>query len=276
MSTELVFNKYYVSGKTDCGIARPHNEDSILVNSDAGIILLADGMGGHRFGDRASAESVKLIDTLIQNYLPIRQSNPHFSDIWRQILHLFNLINNAPVEQELENHNQIISDILIETNKAIYLLNQQDQIIDGSGMGTTIVGCKLRNDVAKMHIFHVGDSRLYRFRNNRLEQLTKDHSLYQEWLDNGQIGEKPRSNLIYQGIGPKPTIDPSLQIIDIEPQDCFLLCSDGLTDLVEDDLIAEIIKNSSKNNIEIKIQTLINNANINGGLDNISVIMICQ
>ena len=276
MAIAQVFNRYYVCGKTDCGQCRAHNEDTILINGDGGIVLLADGMGGHQYGDRASAEATQLINQLLERYLPPAPNKPVQTGFWQKIIGLLNRAGSSDPYQALETDGQIIADSLIETNQTIYRYNQDAQMADGNGMGTTLVGCKFSDTSANMHVFHLGDSRLYRWRNQTLTQLTKDHSAYQNWLDNGRIGEAPGSNVIYQGIGPKPEVKPDIQIIAIEANDSFLLCSDGLTDLVEDDLIADILKNLCRENIEEKTQELIDIANQNGGTDNISVILISQ
>lgn len=95
-------------------------------------------------------------------------------------------------------------------------------------------------------------------------------------MDNGQIGNQPNSNVILQGIGPSSFIKPEVQVVDVVEEDSFLLCSDGLTDMVEDQVIEEILKGLCKENIEEKAQQLIDAANNNGGADNISVVLICQ
>ena len=276
MAVTQVFDRYYVFGKTDCGKCRDHNEDTILINPRDGIILLADGMGGHQYGDKASFAATQLIDQLIRQYLPLDRNKPIQSGFWHKISGLLNKSSQTDQQQSLETHSQIITDILIQANQAIYRQNQDEQLLDNIAMGTTIVGCKFSTVPSIMHVFHVGDSRLYRWRDHQLTQLTKDHSAYQAWQDNGQIGEPPRSNIITQGIGPKPDVAPAVQILDIAANDGFLLCSDGLTDMVEEAVIADIIQGFNKENIAQKTQQLIDLANQNGGSDNISVILVCQ
>ena len=236
--------------------------------------MVADGMGGHLYGDKASHEAINLINRLIEKYLPVVLKKKQHFPLWERILRFFH--DDADFTDELDAQMQIVSDILVETNNSIYKLNQDVQLTDGSGMGTTVVGCRFMDKLEKMLVFHVGDSRLYRIRNNRLLQITKDHSVYQLWLDGGQVGKKPGSNIILQGIGPSPEISPEIQIIDIENGDGFLLCSDGLNDMVEDKEIEIIIQDICKANIEEKVQNLIDTANNNGGSDNISVILVCQ
>ncbi|MCK9606911.1 MAG: protein phosphatase 2C domain-containing protein [Methylomonas sp.] len=276
MTVGQVLNRYYVVGKTDCGRRRDHNEDTILINHADGLILLADGMGGHQYGDKASFEATQLVNQLAKKYLADNRNPQKPPGFWEKLAAIWHKSAHADQLRRLETHSQIIADILVQTNQAIYNLNQEAQMIDSNGMGTTLVGCKFYATQAKMHVFHVGDSRLYRWRDDQLIQVTKDHSAYQIWLDNGQIGQPPRSNIILQGIGPNPTVKPAVQILDIAASDSFLLCSDGLTDMVEDVVIATTIKGVCKDNIEQKAQQLIDLANQNGGSDNISVILICQ
>ncbi len=276
MTVSQVFKRYYVAGQTDCGRRRDHNEDTVLINEADGIVLLADGMGGHRYGDKASFEATQLVNRLIRQYLPNdrdRRAQPGF---WQKMAALWRKPERADQAPLFEIHSQIIADILVQTNQAIYSLNQEAQMVDGNGMGTTMVGCRFCPTLPKMQAFHVGDSRLYRWRDQQLIQLTKDHSAYQTWLDNGQVGEPPRSNIILQGIGPKPEIEPAVQMVDIAAGDSFLLCSDGLSDMVEDSRIAATLTGICKDNIEQKTRQLIDLANQNGGSDNISVILICQ
>ncbi|MDD2760102.1 MAG: protein phosphatase 2C domain-containing protein [Methylomonas sp.] len=276
MAIERVFNRYSVCGLSDCGLCREINEDSILLNTQSGVFLLADGMGGHRSGDKASNQAVTLIDTLMAKHLPVATVPLDDANLWQKICRLFKKPDRISCGPNLESQSRLIADILIEANRVIYRDNQQAGLDDGSGMGTTLVGCRIVPALDKLQVFHVGDSRLYRMRRGELLQISKDHSLYQLWLDGGQIGESPATNRIYQGIGPAPSIKPDVQMIDIEADDAFLLCSDGLTDCVSDLGIADILQDLGSDNIEIKARTLIDQANRNGGTDNISVILICQ
>lgn len=276
MTLAQVFNRYYVAGNTDCGRCRDHNEDTILINHAEGLILLADGMGGHQYGDKASFEATQLINQLAAKHLSAECKTRDQPGLWSKMAARWRKPEHADQQSLLETHSQIIADILVQTNQAIYKLNQEAQMLDGNGMGTTLVGCRFCSEQPKMHVFHVGDSRLYRWRDNLLTQITKDHSAYQIWLDNGQIGRPPRSNIILQGIGPNPQVSPAVQVLDIAAGDSFLLCSDGLTDMVDDSRIAATLNGVCKENIEQKTQQLIDRANENGGNDNISVILICQ
>lgn len=170
MAVEQVFKKYFVFGKTDCGKSRDHNEDNILINSNAALVMIADGMGGHQFGDKASFEAVNLINALIEKYLPVVQKKQSLFS-WSKIFRFFFKYSDSVSGFKDSVH--IIEDILIEANNSLYRYNRSEQFVDGRGMGTTIVGCKMIEHPAKFLVFHVGDSRLYRLRDNRLVKLQK-------------------------------------------------------------------------------------------------------
>ena len=274
MTIERVFNRYYVTGLSDCGKCREINEDNILLNPQAGVFLLADGMGGHRDGAQASDQAVKLINTLIEKHLPIETDPATKARFGKRFFGLFNSTAKTASPPNPESQSELLTDILNEANRVIYRCNMEAGFEEG-GKGTTLVGCRITPNSNRMHVFHVGDSRLYRLRDNNLCQITKDHSMYQLWLDGGQIGESPTSNRLYQGIGPAPIIKPEVQVVDIEADDAFLLCSDGLTGMVSDTAIAEILQGIGPDNIDEKALALIDIANQNGGTDNISVILIC-
>ncbi|MCQ8104048.1 protein phosphatase 2C domain-containing protein [Methylomonas sp. SURF-2] len=275
MSVARIFSRYYVAGLSDCGRCRTHNEDSMLINDADGIILLADGMGGHQYGDKASLEATQLVNRLIRQYLPAELAPRRQNGFWRKLAGFWRKPDGS--RQALpDTQSQIIGDILIQANQAIYQQNQTAEALGGHGMGTTLVGCRFSASASIMHVFHVGDSRLYRWRDQQLTQITKDHSAYQAWLDNGQVGEAPRSSIILRGIGPEAEVAPDVRILDVAAGDGFMLCSDGLTAMVDDETIAAVIKGMDKDNIEQKNRRLIELANLHGGEDNISVILVCQ
>lgn len=276
MSVTRVYNRYYVFGISDCGKSRYINEDAILLNGETGVFLLADGMGGHGNGDVASAKAVNTVDALFRKHFSGKADDRETPVLARLLASLFKKKRSEPSQAYFIHQSQLIADILQETNRTIHRCNRENGMDDGCGMGTTIVGCRLVPDTAKMQIFHVGDSRLYLFRDNALSQITEDHSLSRQWLDGGQIGEKPANNQLYQAMGPKSAIQPDVAIFEICPGDGFLLCSDGLTNMLEDSAIAAVLYGLDRDNIEAKARSLIDGANANGGVDNISVILICQ
>lgn len=271
MTVTRLLESYYAYGLSDPGLARAANEDAIALNAAAGLCLLADGMGGHGQGDVASRRVIASVNDLICRYLPAdaEQSAPGWFGRWFKRR---DLADRDSLDRQLD----LLADVLQEANRTLYLDNQARGAADGHGIGTTLVGCRLARGAAKMQVFHVGDSRLYRLRGNALQALTEDHSLYRQWLDAGRVGEAPPTNRLYQAIGPKPTIAPDVQIVDIAVGDSFLLCSDGLTGMLEDGEIADLLSGLNRDNLPAKAGALVDAANANGGTDNISVILLCQ
>ncbi|BCG63161.1 MAG: PPM family protein phosphatase [Methyloprofundus sp.] len=278
MTKEIIFNNYYVCGQTDTGLIREHNEDNILINTSTGLLLVADGIGGHDAGEVASLEAIQLIDKLFQQYLPPHQNNSHSLKltVWQKLRTLLGF-HSIEDTVSIAEYQQIAEDILIETNKHVFQLNQERKVSEGTGMGTTIVGALLIKATRQLLVFHIGDSRLYRFtKQHKLEQITKDHSVLQVWIDNGSIGTPPNSNIILQAIGPYPAIQPSVQLIDMNTEQdvCYLLCSDGLSDMLDEQMLTENLVALESDSLEDVVQKLIDTANKQGGKDNISAIIL--
>jgi len=277
MAKEVIFEHYSVFGQTDVGLKRTHNEDSILINAQNGLLLIADGMGGHDAGEVASLAATTLINQLFQQYLPKTKSSQITTPtIWHNISAFLNL---KSIIQPIDNKHylQTIEDIIVAANQHIFQLNQERGAPEGTGMGTTIVGCYLTANAQKLVVFHVGDSRLYRFtKQHQLKQITKDHSILQLWRDSGRVGYPPNSNVILQALGPSVSIQPAIQIIDIDlKKDAyFLLCSDGLSDMLKDTNLAKIMTELDNKSLEFVVQKLIDSAKKRGGKDNISAIIL--
>jgi protein phosphatase len=243
-----------------------------------GLLLVADGIGGHDAGEVASLEAIQLMDKLFRQYLSPNQNNSN--TLKPTILQkLWALLGIHPIEHTLsiEEYQQITADILIETNKHIFQLNQARKVPEGTGMGTTIVGALLIAATQQLLVFHIGDSRLYRFtKQHKLEQITKDHSVLQVWIDNGAMGTPPNANIILQAIGPYPSTQPSVQLVDIniEQDVCYLLCSDGLSDMLDEQMLIANLANLERDSLEAVVQSLVDTANNQGGKDNISAIIL--
>jgi protein phosphatase len=225
-------NKIRIIGLTDTGMVRSKNEDAIGYDSALGLVVLADGMGGHRGGEIASSMTVDTIIELLQKRLPE--------------------ITAGEVDEAsgFSMESICIQDAVVSANEQVYKAAETNP--EHKGMGTTIVVLQFYNN--SFSLAHIGDSRCYRLRNNKLEQITKDHSLLQELIDRGfYTPEEARNSM---------------------NNDIYLLCSDGLTDLVEDEDMYYTIKEFSAN-LEEAAKQLITKANQNGGKDNISV-MLCR
>ena len=240
---------------TDTGRVREHNEDAIGSNPDIGLMVLADGMGGYNAGEVASGIAVQIVTELASE----AADREELSDIDQ---------HSGLMRQSI-----ILRDAVYRANKIIYQTAQSQT--DCEGMGTTIVACMFYDD--RVSIAHVGDSRAYRLRGEQFEQLTLDHSLLQELVDRGFYSheEAQRStnrNYVTRALGVEPAVEVEVNEHDVLPGDIYLLCSDGLPDMVEDDDIHLTI-NTFNASLDVVGQQLIDLANDHGGRDNVSVML---
>jgi len=240
---------------THTGRVREHNEDAIGTNADIGLMVLADGMGGYNAGEVASGIAVQIVTELAAEGAAREELNdidPH-SSLMRQSI--------------------ILRDAVYRANKIIFQTAQSQTHCEG--MGTTIVACMFYDD--KVSIAHVGDSRAYRMRGGQLEQMSLDHSLLQELVDRGFYSheEAQRStnrNYVTRALGVEPTVEVEVHEYDVLPDDIYLLCSDGLSDMVEDDDIHLTISTFNAS-LDVVGQQLVDLANDHGGRDNVSVML---
>lgn len=238
-----------VFAKTDIGKAREKNQDYYYIseeNDEPKIYILADGMGGYKGGEVAS----KLATDSVKKYI---QSN--FDSIIKDKESILKLIASA-VEY---------------ANMVVYEKSKETQELEG--MGTTLEVCLIYNN--KAYIGHVGDSRVYRIRNEVIRKLTKDHSYVQQLIEDKKITREeakthPKKNMITRALGCTPYVEPDLRARNFEKGDIFILCSDGLTNMVDEKQIYEIIKED----IQMAAERLVDEANQAGGYDNITVIII--
>ncbi|NOQ79853.1 MAG: SpoIIE family protein phosphatase, partial [Gammaproteobacteria bacterium] len=238
-------------GKTDTGRSRKHNEDNIRLNKDNTLFILADGMGGHQAGEVASKMAADIVEHALINHsdAKTKQSDIEFSEL-------------STVTSAIEN-----------TNLKLCQENDARGLTDGKGMGTTIVGCWYLPDKKMSVIFHVGDSRAYSCYKQELTQITTDHSLLQLWKDKCFEGDKPSANVLTKALGPYPEVAPDVSLYPARKGEKLLLCSDGLTTMVSDEKILDTLIQYEKS-AETAIEQLIIEANLAGGEDNISVILI--
>ncbi len=245
-----------IASCTDAGIVRSHNEDSIASDASIGLAVLADGMGGYNAGEGASGMTTTVIATEMRRAL----ANQRPFDLDAE--------TGRPIGQRL------LLDQIAKANTSVYQAAQTQPHY--SGMGTTLVSALFYNN--SVSFAHIGDSRGYRLRNGELVQITKDHSLLQEQIDNGVITpEQARfshnKNLVTRALGIDPAVDAELTHCDARPGDVYLLCSDGLNDMVPDDDIGMTMQALSAN-LKLAAQQLVQMANDNGGRDNVSVILV--
>lgn len=232
-------------GASHIGNVRSNNEDAFDLVSDKHFFSLADGMGGHKAGEVASSEAVKTLNRAIRKA-------PPFSSVEEASRYLL-----AAVE---------------EANRKVWSLSLEDRAF--SGMGTTL-SCFLVHEDHLIYA-HVGDSRLYRFRKG-LQQLSKDHSLRATLLEEEDIDPELLDmpgfkNVLTRALGIQSHVMPDIGVIPIQNQDIYLLCSDGLTDLVSDGEIGKIL--SSEKNLQQMGDSLISAALEKGGNDNITVLLV--
>ncbi len=245
-----------VAFRSDPGKVREHNEDSVAVDAELGLVILADGMGGYKAGEVASGIATDLL------MREIRAGIPKLFDAT-----LADAGGPAP-------ETRLLRRSIEDANTAIHEAGAAQMNL--SGMGTTVVAllfCGTRVSVA-----HVGDSRIYRLRNGALERLTRDHSLVQELVDRGlytpeQARTAHNRHLITRALGMDKRVSVDIAEEQVEPADIFLLCSDGLTDMVNDEDIALVLKTLSLD-LEQAASHLVEMANDQGGRDNVSVVLV--
>ncbi len=240
---------------TDTGKVRDHNEDAIGSDVDYGLMVLADGMGGYNAGEVASGIAVQTISELATEGAD--REHRHEIDpatgLMRQTI--------------------VLRDAVTRANKIIFQTAQSQTHCEG--MGTTLVAAMFYDN--KVSMAHVGDSRAYRLRGSKFEQLTLDHSLLQELVDRGFYSEEEAQrstnrNYVTRALGVEPTVEVEVQEFDVLPDDVILLCSDGLPDMVEDEDIHLTISTFNAS-LDVVGQQLVKLSNEHGGRDNVSVML---
>jgi PPM family protein phosphatase len=227
---------------TDIGKARARNEDSHMMSVERGLFAVADGMGGHVAGDIASRTAIEA---------------------------LIAALPESPISTEL------MIAAVSAANTSVWQAAAEDSA--KYGMGTTLTALAFDAKQSQCVIGHVGDSRAYRLRNQRLEQLTHDHTAAQQLIDRGQLNKEdgrghPLSSMLYRSLGTRPVVDVDVASAEVERGDLYLICSDGLTGMVGDDVLIQLLQ--SQNDLEAICRDLVAAANANGGTDNITAVLI--
>lgn len=254
------------AGQTDVGRTRARNEDSVHVDNASEFALVCDGMGGHAGGDVASRTAVEVIAGVLSEFIPAEPPRVSYGDD-----HEKTLSDPAGGDPAVQTALSVARSAVQLANSRIHALNRQRGFAEGRGMGTTAVGFWRVPGTAHLIAFHAGDSRLYRLRDGELRTLTRDHSLYQIWLDNGGRGVPPQRNIIVRALGTSEEVEPEVAVHSLLPDDVLLLCSDGLNGMLADDIIARILRQEPEP--ERACATLIDAANVAGGQDNITVVV---
>ena len=248
--------KIEIANISDTGQKRPHNDDSAVTDSGLGLAIVADGMGGYKAGEVASAIAAQMI---------LQETRDHLEDL-----------KDGEVDGEsgLSQASLLIKDAIMRANSRVYRTAQE--VPQCQGMGTTVVVVLHHRN--RVTVAHVGDSRVYRLRGSELKQVTSDHSLIQELVDRGfftpeEAAENTSKNLVTRALGIEETVEVDVQEHESEPGEIYMLCSDGLNDMVDDEEIHLTLSKYSANLVKAA-SALVGLANENGGKDNISVVLI--
>lgn len=244
---------------TDTGPVREHNEDSMLIDLEAGVFVVADGMGGHAAGEVASAMAVEAVHSIL-----VGAPDPDETRLVR--------------EHETDDPADILRERLrYAMNQASIQIRRESEIREETkGMGTTLVVLVIDGDQA--HLAHVGDSRAYLFRDGRLVRLTRDHSLVQQEIDTGRLTPELARHLppkykgvLTQSVGYHGPVEPDTTTRWVEPGDVFVLCSDGMTDPMDDDQICKIVAETP---LDLLANVLVDAAIEHGTEDNVTVVVV--
>lgn len=241
---------YLFCAKTDPGRARDNNEDSVVYDEASLTVVLADGMGGYNAGEIASGMATAFIKSELSRWLTEAGSGIKAKEV-RRAMEI--CVDNA--------------------NRSIF--NSANSNASYAGMGTTLVVGVFRD--ARLVLGHIGDSRCYRLRSGDFQQITKDHSLLQEQMDAGLITPEQAAtssikNLVTRALGVDESVLLEVNEHQVQVGDLYLMCSDGLSDMIDDDAINRIV--TSELALDQKATQLIDQANENGGRDNISVLLV--
>jgi PPM family protein phosphatase len=235
---------------TDTGMARSNNEDSVAVDEAATLAVLADGMGGYNAGEVASGMATAFIRSELGRWLAEASASATDTDVRRAM------------------------DICVDNaNRAIF--NAANSNPQYAGMGTTLVVAVFRE--GRLLLGHIGDSRGYRWRAGKLQQITRDHSLLQEQIDAGLITPEQAAisvnkNLVTRAVGVEDMVLLETHLHEVQADDWYLMCSDGLSDMLDDAAIAAVLRRH--NTLEGAGPALIAAANEAGGKDNIAVVLV--
>jgi serine/threonine protein phosphatase PrpC len=244
------------AARTDVGLKRTHNEDYFALIEGDRLFMVADGMGGHASGDVASKMSTEVVGDFYRTSRDREATWPFPYDATRTFA-----------------ENRIVTGIRM-ANARIFEASQTNRA--NRGMGTTIVVLHLDGDTA--YVAHVGDSRCYLLRGDVMEPVTRDHSLLEDWKDARpdltaeEIRDFPHKNVITRALGMRESVDVDIRKLRIDDGDRFLLCSDGLSGMLEDEEILEVL--ATADDLEDAVGELIDRANAAGGDDNITAMIV--
>jgi len=241
---------------TDAGPVREQNEDAFLVDRESGVFIVADGMGGHAAGEVASQMAVETIHSIL-----VGREDPDETRLVRDV-------------EEIDESDRLRERLRYAMNQAsIAIRRESEGRPETRGMGTTVVVLVVEGDHA--HVAHVGDSRAYLYRGGRLVRLTRDHTVVQQEIDAGRLTPElarlvPHKHILTQSVGFHGPVEPDTTTRILEGGDVFILCSDGMTDPLDDDTIAQLIETTP---FDMLADTLTREALKAGGEDNVTVLV---
>ncbi len=241
---------------TDTGPVREHNEDGWFVDIEGGVFAVADGMGGHAAGEVAAQIAIDTVRDVL-----LGENDPD-----ETVLHVV-----------VENPEAVLLERLryCMNQASIRIRMEADMRPSYAGMGTTLVVVQVED--TRAYIAHVGDSRAYRFRDARIQRMTRDHTVVQQEVDAGRLTPElarivPHKNILTKSVGYHGPVDPDTSTASIKDGDLYLLCSDGLSDPLDDSAIAEICRVTHPEDLA---QELVDRALAAGGEDNVTVVVLC-
>lgn len=252
MSQTSAFPNIAAAGTTDVGRRRSNNEDAFCIDRRVNLYAVADGMGGHALGEVASREALAVLQAYLQAH-HAKDTAPSMSD-----------------RRDFPPH--VLQNAVRCANDAVFALNSAKGFAQGAGMGTAIAGAWFADQT--WWVFHVGDCRVYRWREEQLKCLTRDHTLHEAWVDHGAIGTPPPKHILVRSVGPRTQVEADVRSCDLLEGDELLLCSDGLTSMLTDADMAVCLKRDAGSTLEERCKKLVAEANGRGGMDNVTVVLV--
>lgn len=262
-------------GATDVGLVRSGNEDNFLIDEALGLVMIADGMGGHDGGEIASAGALTAVREFLQQALQDHGDVVTLLAATSQDTLVAGATDpDATWTDDTVPAIGILYDAIEFANQTLCAKNMLRQMADGTGMGTTLTGCWQPAAGESLIVFQVGDSRLYRLRGDAFVQLTRDQTLYQQAIDAGMIDDLPKRNVLLQAVGPYEHIKPEIEAYPVDAGDLFMLCSDGLHGAVAHAEMESVLRSATVDTAAAACQRLIDLAKDDGGRDNITVVLV--
>jgi protein phosphatase len=258
----LAFGSAY--GLTDVGLVRQSNEDNFLIDPALRIVAVADGMGGHEGGEIAARLALSALRSSLLAADPYRCELPARGDI---------VDPDATWQDEHMCAVLAVHQAVDHANDQVYGANLRGGHGEGAGMGTTLTGFWQWMPDGPLAVFHVGDSRLYRYRDGELAILTRDQTLYQQALEAGVCDALPPRNLLLQAIGPTAAVAPDGRVCALQRGDLYLLCSDGLYGNTPHGAIAQALERASARSLDACCEALVALAKAHGSRDNITAVL---